>query len=388
MSCVLPFINLEARTDGTMSVCCIMQETAKKDDGTEFNLAHGDTFSDVQKSKWLKNLRQDFKDGKRLEACKNCWKEEEAGIQSKRERENFFWKDTPHDRLTVMDLKLGNICNSKCRICSSFASSQWAAEEIALNHLNKEKHLQFNRLGQWPNKNERFWEDIDEHLKHVQKLEFFGGEPLLISKHFEILEKCIKQGNARNITLSYNTNGSIYPGEYVDLWKYFKNVEIFFSIDDTYERFNYIRHPGNFEEVVQNLIKFKNLSMDKNKGSYNLGIFQTISVFNILDLDELTKYVDHYIEMPIHYNMVFTPKHISPKVLPKEVKKYATQKYKYYPEYIQKTINFMNGEDYDNKYWKRFIQITKFGDSYRSESFENTFPQLYAMIKDDWNKIQ
>ena len=103
MSCVLPFINLEARTDGTMSVCCIMQETAKKDDGTEFNLAHGDTFSDVQKSEWLKNLRQDFKDGKRLEACKNCWKEEEAGIQSKRERENFFWKDTPHDRLTVMD---------------------------------------------------------------------------------------------------------------------------------------------------------------------------------------------------------------------------------------------------------------------------------------------
>ena len=103
-----------------------------------------------------KNIRQDFKDGKQLEACKNCWKEEEAGIQSKRQRENFFWKDTPHDRLTVMDLKLGNICNSKCRICSSFASSQWAAEEIALNHLNKEKHLQFNRLGQWPNKNEKF----------------------------------------------------------------------------------------------------------------------------------------------------------------------------------------------------------------------------------------
>jgi hypothetical protein len=82
MSCILPFINLEARTDGTMAACCIMQETAKKDDGTEFNLANGDTFSDVKNSKWLKTLQEDFVHGKKFEACNNCWKEEEAGIES------------------------------------------------------------------------------------------------------------------------------------------------------------------------------------------------------------------------------------------------------------------------------------------------------------------
>ena len=36
-----------------------MQEF-KKDDGTEFNLANGDTLSDVKKSKWLKELQRDF----------------------------------------------------------------------------------------------------------------------------------------------------------------------------------------------------------------------------------------------------------------------------------------------------------------------------------------
>ena len=60
MSCVLPFINLEARTDGTMAVCCIMQESAKKEDGTEYNLANGDTLSDVKNSKWLSTLQQKF----------------------------------------------------------------------------------------------------------------------------------------------------------------------------------------------------------------------------------------------------------------------------------------------------------------------------------------
>jgi MoaA/NifB/PqqE/SkfB family radical SAM enzyme len=254
-----------------------------------------------------------------------------------------------------------------------------------MDPLNKEKYRTFNKLGQWAQTNDRFWEDINQYLDNVNKLEFYGGEPLLIAKHFEILEKCIEKDVAKKITLSYNTNGSIYPTKHVELWKHFKHVELFFSLDDTYERFNYIRHPGNFEEVIENLIKFKNLSLDKNNGNYTLGIFQTISIFNILDLDELTKYAHEHLGIPIHYNMVFTPNHISPKVLPKAVKQFISNKYKYHPEYIQRTLNFMNGEDYHKRYWRRFIQITKFSDQYRSESFPETFPQLYALIKEDWD---
>lgn len=385
MSCVLPFINIEARTDGTMSVCCIMQDHAKKEDGSDYNLANGDTITDVMNSQWLKDKQEAFNKGKQIKACNNCWKEEEAGITSKRERENIYWQHTPHDKLVALDLKLGNICNSKCRICSSFASSQWAAEEARMDPLNKEKYTTFNKLGQWPQTNDKFWLDVDSYLDTVKKLEFYGGEPLLIAKHFEILEKCIEKDVAKFITLSYNTNGSIYPTKHVELWKHFKHVELFFSLDDTYERFNYIRHPGNFTEVIENLIKFKNLSLDKNNGNYTLGIFQTISVFNILDLDELTKYAHDHLGIPIHYNMVFTPNHISPKVLPKAVKQFISNKYKYHPEYIQRILNFMNGEDYKSRYWRRFIQITKFSDKYRKESFPETFPQLYQLIKEDWD---
>ena len=188
MSCVLPFINMEARTDGTISVCCIMQDHAKKEDGTDYNLANGDTITDVMNSKWLKDKQEAFNKGKQIEACNNCWKEEEAGITSKRERENIYWQHTPHDKLVALDLKLGNICNSKCRICSSFASSQWAAEEARMDPLNKDKYTTFNKLGQWPQTNDKFWQDIDGYLNTVKKLEFYGGEPLLISKHFEILK--------------------------------------------------------------------------------------------------------------------------------------------------------------------------------------------------------
>ena len=385
MSCVLPFINMEARTDGTISVCCIMQDHAKKEDGTDYNLANGDTITDVMNSKWLKDKQEAFNKGKQIEACNNCWKEEEAGITSKRERENIYWQHTPHDKLVALDLKLGNICNSKCRICSSFASSQWAAEELKMNP-NNEGARKFNKQGMWPKSNENFWEDIDNHLNGIEKLEFFGGEPLMIERHYEILERCVELGVAKNIRLAYNTNASIFPEDRIELWEKFKKVEIFISIDDINERFEYIRFPGNFSEVITNLGKFSKL----DKEIFDIGIFQTISIFNIMHMDSLTSFITrHFDDVHIHYNMVFTPSHISPKVLPKRVKEKVTIAYGDNPsEHVVRTLSFMNGEHYAKEEFINFITQTKNIDKFRKEQFEDTFPELFKLIEKDWNGIQ
>jgi len=385
MSCVLPFINLEARTDGTMSVCCIMQESAKKDDGTEFNLANGDTLSDVKESKWLKDIQQKFLNNEKLEACNNCWHEEKAGIQSKRLRENFYWGEDFTPNTKALDLKLGNICNSKCRICSSFASSQWAAEELKINPNNEGARL-FNKLGMWPKTNENFWEDIDSHLKNIEKLEFFGGEPLMIERHYEILERCVELGIAKNIALSYNTNGSIFPESRISLWEKFKKVEIFLSIDDINERFEYIRFPGNFAEVITNLGHFSKL----NPEIFSIGIFQTISIFNIMHMTELTDFISkHFDEINIHYNMVFTPSHISPKVLPKRVKEKINILYGgNNADHVNNTLKFMNGEQYNSSEFTNFLIQTKQIDKFRKEQFDKVFPKFFKLIEKDWNGIQ
>lgn len=385
MSCILPFINLEARTDGTMSVCCIMQESAKKDDGTEFNLANGDTLSDVKNSQWLKNIQHKFLNNTKLKACNNCWHEEEAGIQSKRLRENFYWGDNFTPNLKALDLKLGNICNSKCRICSSFASSQWAAEEIKINP-NNEGAKKFNKLGMWPKTNENFWEDIDNHLQNIEKLEFFGGEPLMIERHYEILERCVELGVAKNISLSYNTNGSIFPQDKIALWEQFKKVEIFLSIDDINERFEYIRFPGNFAEVITNLGHFSKLNPD----IFSIGIFQTISIFNIMHMTELTDFISkHFDEINIHYNMVFTPSHISPKVLPKRVKEKINILYgENNADHVNNTLKFMNGEQYNSSEFTNFLIQTKQIDKFRKEQFDKVFPKFFKLIEKDWNGIQ
>jgi hypothetical protein len=48
--------------------------------------------------------------------------------------------DSRCQTLMFLDLKLGNICNLKCRICGSWSSSQFATEEI--NQLPREEQKQ------------------------------------------------------------------------------------------------------------------------------------------------------------------------------------------------------------------------------------------------------
>ena len=378
--CILPWINQEARTNGEVGVCCVMQETAPG-----INLADGNTLKDAWDSEWLANLKADFLAGEKPKACYNCWNEEEAGIESKRLRElkkfPHHLDNLEHVKPKSMDLKLGNICNTKCRICTGFASSQWVPEEIERDgDSNQFAHL-MGRLGRWPELNEKFWDDLENQIEEVESLEFFGGEPFLIKRHFDILQTLVDKGRAKDISLSYNTNGSIFPEQHIDLLKEFKDVQVFFSIDGIGERFNYIRHPQSFDDVMQNYWKFKNTDFIRTN------VFYTVSIFNIMYMDELLAYQNHLesnripFDAEIHFNMVYVPQHISPKALPKKVKQAITDKFRGHNDHrIQSTLNFMNQEDYEG-YMDEFVRQTVFSDKYRDESFAETFPDLYKYLK-------
>ena len=137
---------------------------------------------------------------------------------------------------------------------------------------------------------------------------------------------------------------------------------------------------------MYHLTLFDKLPKDK----FELGIFQTFSIFNICNMEDLTKYLSNYFDhLRIHYNMVFTPDHISPKVLPKRVKEKVTALYGENPaEHVIRTLKFMNGEQYEKSEWINFILQTKQIDKFRKEQFENVFPELYKIIEKDWNGVQ
>ena len=367
--CILPWAGIETRTDSRACVCCVMQEPINDID------LRTNSISEAWNSKHLAEIRASFLTGEARSSCSNCWHEESSGIVSRRQQELYRYRDRieqllqAHEYPTYIDLKLGNICNSKCRICTSFASSKWAQEQIDQGSDTARDHL---KRGRWPRENTAFWQDLEDNIEHVTGIDMFGGEPLMIQEHIRILERCVEKGVAKNINLSYNTNGTIYKPELIELWREFKDVQLLFSIDGIGKRFDYLRYPGRWSEVEMNMHRYKQ--------HVKIGLFCTISAFNIWYIPEVCDWADAaFPDVDLHFNKVFEPKHYSTKCLPESVKLAVAEHLKtnIHYERIKPWVDFMFTEQYTC--WNEHLTQRDASDQYRNESYAITFKEFYEV---------
>ena len=298
--CVLPWISLEASPIGTVRPCCLADDEIRDSAGEKYSLTRA-SLADVQNSADMHTLRRQFLAGERPQTCRKCWNEERAGRTSKRmhtlDRLKHVVTDTDWTEdakpLMFLDLKLGNICNLKCRICGSWSSSQFASEEIAFlpQEEKKQSHAYtMLRAGAWPQENQTFWQQIDANLANIRYIEFTGGEPFLIDQHFDMLEGIVDRGIASQVEIHYNTNGTIYPERGEQIWRHFKTVEIAFSIDDVGSRFEYQRSNADWNLVCENLDRFRDLK--EIYPNIRLQVCTTVNVFNVRYLAELAQWIE------------------------------------------------------------------------------------------------
>ena len=334
--CVLPWVSLETSPIGTVRPCCLAEDELVDDNGNKFDLATAD-FKAIQNSNNMQSLRQEFIDGKQPQTCRKCWREERAGRTSKRmhtldrlkhmlAQETVWTADAKP--LRFLDLKLGNICNLKCRICGSWSSSTFATEE--LQHLNKDEdrrtnhHYHMLRRGAWPRENPTFWTEIAQVSADIQYIEFTGGEPFMIKEHFDLLQGLVDQRLAGAIEIHYNTNGTQWPESAADIWQHFKHVEIAFSIDDVGTRFEYQRTGAVWAEVQANLARFQQLRSLRT--NISLQVCSTVNVFNVLYLPELAAWNSSQGFDYVYWNMMHEAYYFSIATLPEEAKRAITMK--------------------------------------------------------------
>lgn len=355
--CVLPWISLETGPTGTIRPCCLADGEILDDDGKKFDLSSCQ-FSRVQESGWMRELRQNFLDAQQPKVCRRCWDEEDSGRKSKRMHTLDRLKHIVTDQvwtqdakpLIFLDLKLGNICNLKCRICGSWSSSTFATEEMQFLDAGIDKKTNYNYImlkrGAWPRENQKFWQEIAMIGQQIRYLEFTGGEPFMIQEHFDLLQKLVDSGLADNIEIHYNTNGTQRPQQAPAIWKHFKHVEIAFSIDDLADRFEYQRSNAVWSEVQNNLAWFQELR--KNTDNISLQVCSTVNSFNIWYLEELAAWQDTQNFDFVYWNLCHDPKHYSIASLPEPVKmkidkklRQATVSEKNHIEF-GKILDFMN----------------------------------------------
>jgi MoaA/NifB/PqqE/SkfB family radical SAM enzyme len=333
--CVLPWVSLETSPIGTVRPCCLADDELLDNSGDKFNLATAE-FTTIQNSNSMRKLRQEFIAGKQPQTCRKCWREERSGRTSKRmhtlDRLKHMlptqeWTEEAKP-LMFLDLKLGNICNLKCRICGSWSSSTFATEELANLGPDENKkenhHYHMLRQGAWPRENPVFWSEISQVVDQIQYIEFTGGEPFMIREHFDMLQRLVDQGIAGNIEIHYNTNGTQYPENAADIWQHFKLVEIAFSIDDVGVRFEYQRSNAVWSEVCDNIKRFKQLrALHSN---IKLQVCCTVNVFNVLYLETVATWIIEQRFDYIYWNMMHDAYYFSIATLPDTVKQVVVDK--------------------------------------------------------------
>jgi len=334
--CVLPWVSLETSPIGTVRPCCLAEDELRDNAGEKFDLSRAQ-FTTIQNSKSMRDLRQQFLAGEQPETCRKCWREERSGRTSKRMHtlDRLKHMISPAEEWTLdakplmfLDLKLGNICNLKCRICGSWSSSTFATEELANLGPDENRkdnfHYTMLRSGAWPRENPVFWKELASIADQIRYLEFTGGEPFMIEEHFELLRSLVAAGLAPNIEIHYNTNGTQWPRDALAVWKYFKTVEIAFSIDDVGARFEYQRTNAQWAEVVENIARFRDLR--NHAPNIQLQVCSTVNVFNVAYLEELSHWIEQQNFDFVYWNMMHEAYYFSISTLPEAAKRVIAQR--------------------------------------------------------------
>jgi MoaA/NifB/PqqE/SkfB family radical SAM enzyme len=377
--------------------CCLADDEIVDDSGQKFELSKA-SFQEIQNSSHMRNLRAQFLAGEKPQTCRKCWNEERSGRDSKRihtlNRLKHMLPDqdwsTDAKPLMFLDLKLGNICNLKCRICGSWSSSQFATEE--LNSMPREEQksshaYQMLRAGAWPRENEQFWSQIDSVLTDIRYIEFTGGEPFMIDQHFDMLQGIVDRGIAHQVEIHYNTNGTQYPEKAIEIWRHFKTVEIAFSIDDLGQRFEYQRTNADWNKVCVNLERFKQLRAQHP--NIQLQCCSTVNVFNVHYIDQLAWWISKQNFDYVYWNIMHDAWYFSIATLPDAAKSAITHylKSNVVPERYETDINgvidFMNSGASTDGFMTR-MKIADL-DRKRNQNFAAICPEMAQLIEYTFN---
>jgi sulfatase maturation enzyme AslB (radical SAM superfamily) len=407
--CSLPWMHLFISELGDIYPCCIVPESHTPNidaTGKKIRPDQVDNISEIFNTPYMAEIRSQMLRGERPKACTRCYKMEDTGQSSHRVASNELFPEVFNElllnptaadghiepQLLSIDMRLGNDCNLKCRMCSPFSSQSLIKEFIELEP-HKESLYQSLRHVDWY-KSDRFIKLI-KTSKDLVKLHLAGGEPLITKEHKSLLHKLIESGAAKQVHLTYNTNLTVMPDEILTLWKEFKEVSVMVSLDGVGSVNDYIRYPSKWEVVKNNMQRLEGARQHVN--FRYLSVNATVQIYNIYDLPNLCMFLNDDLEifdLPV-FSPLYYPSELSVQVLPANIKKLASAELTRFLESAAKRltrfspdsltrmkngisgiVHFMNEND-RSELLPTFWRKTNFFDQSRSQNFSAFYDEHF-----------
>ena len=351
--CPQPWTHLEVLQSGEIRPCCVHTDIVGH--------VKNDSLSAAFNHTKMQTLRQDLLNGQKPSGCNKCWVAESKGLTSNRSyhmrlrKKELLTSDLDHPTLQSLDLKPGNTCNFKCRICDPSNSSLFAQEVSLFKSIFIES---FN----WAESDSKTIDEIVKLLPNLANIDMYGGEPFLIKPLLHVVQQAVEQGYASQMRLHYNSNGSIYPDAQIEYWKKFKHVDIQFSIDNIGARFE-LERGGSWQKVESNIKKLIGLNLD----NVSISIMPTISIMNVLYLDEILQWAKE-LGVQVNPNYLIDPAGFDLKNLTADAKQLIFEKFQHHPwPEIKNIISYINAVP--NSDGRAFLELCKYFDTLRNQNF-------------------
>ena len=416
---------IEINTLGDYKICCLANYNkdygmAHDENGKVMNvMTH--SIEEAINSATHKEHRLQLKENIQVKRCRNCydaehstkgqdgWGSEHAKKwgKSKRQRVNGqTTRDIPEyvkwdqaEKYTLPDgtstakvvnlgLRLSNLCNQKCIMCSPEYSSLWYEDweklygnrtvlppetEDEQYRLTKDTNgrdiLDYSRW--WSS--DIWWERFDKIAPDLRHIYFSGGEPLVAPAMNKILTILIDGGFAKNVTLRYDTNLTVINNKIIEKFKHFKKINFCVSVDDIEERYSLIRFPGNYNTIVNNIKSLKENNMDIHYVSCCVGV---ASIYSMVRVSELAEELN----VPAEFRFLEGPGWHDIRSLPRSAKEEIIAVYK----------NLNHSPARKNWYNSIIKLLEKYMDYEhlpRLQEFVTTMDKLDKIRGTDWRKV-
>ena len=224
-----------------------------------------------------------------------------------------------------LQIDLGNTCNSACIMCPPRYSSRVVEDHKKLHKIAPILFTDPIKLPNWtddPILVDKFVNEIS-NLKSVKYLHFLGGETLFIKSFYDICNKLIENGIAKDTLMGTTTNGTLYDDRIKFLIENFKQVHLGLSIESITNLNDYIRWPSKIPIVLKNIDKFLELRSSTN---LQVSLRITPNIFTIWHLDKIIEFmIDRHI-IAESCNILYSPSCLRMELLPNNLRQIIINK--------------------------------------------------------------
>ena len=340
--CSSPWLHMRITNSGVYEPCRWMTH----DGTTQVNLTHNiKTVSPLTYfQQHMSELRTELLQGNTPAMCNDCQVMEQHSKPSGRQRQllkigvqdKYFKKSLAGSPFrsafdysntnqgsttgTVVDwqIDLGNYCNGACVFCNPESSSSLATE--------------FKRIGlidqvpppAWcddPELLDRFIADLTQS-PNLQYLHFLGGETVITTGFKKILSALVDSGLAKNISIGFTTNLTVWSDSVVELLTQFQQVNLGMSIETLTAVNDYVRYPGKQTRTRELLDRWTALG---HKQGWLIQIRITPTCLTVHELTTVYDYAWQHGTAVESCNFIDNPAFFRISVLPKHQRELAAE---------------------------------------------------------------